>query len=327
MPDLLKSLGIDVYALTDSDSDDARTFTTYAGYWSSLRDHVQDAFGPYPYTRLLAELESRGLSRLASKPAACDTNPLRKLLLNAWSSELALHIVDLDDTKRVWLENQWAHVKAYYAASHMARAWLLARDGNVPENHAALLRAISAQASGMHLYPPPWSLCCEALHPAPTYLGFPRTPATGFSNLAAVVDRHDRTAMMLRTTRERDVERLVGIVKRKRRLRKAPKGEHVRQDAALAATTVFDFAWRMRTRSNYGDPAMFYVGTLSAERAQDYAVAIRSFTAATMFLFEALVTQKARQLVTETAVHFISRDRAQIADAVLAPRLRELGLI
>ena len=326
MRDLLKSLGIDVYALADSDTDDARTFTTYAGYWSALREHVQEEFGPYPYPRLLAELESRGLSRLSSKPAACDKEPLRKLLLNAWS-ELALHSVDLKDAKRVWLENQWAHVKAYYAASRMAGAWLLARDGHVPENHAGLLRAVSAQISGMRLYPAPWSLCCVALHPAPAYVGFPREPATGFSNLASEVDRYDRTAMMLRTTRERDVERLVGIVKRHRRMRRAPNGEQARQDAALAATTVFDFAWRMRTRSNYGDPAMFYVGTLSPDRAQDYAVGIRSFTAATMFLFEALVTQKARQLVAETAIHFISRDRAQIADTVLAPRLRELGLI
>jgi hypothetical protein len=83
----------------------------------------------------------------------------------------------------------------------------------------------------------------------------------------------------------------------------------------------------MCTRSNYGDPAMFYVGTLSLERAQDYAVAIRTFTGATIFLFEALLAQKAHRLVAETAIHFISRDRAQIADRILAPRLRELGLI
>jgi hypothetical protein len=327
MPDLLKSLGIDVFALTDSDTDEARTFTTYAGYWSALGQHIEEEYGAYPYPRLLLELESRGLSRLASKPASCDEKPLRELLLNAWSSELALHSVNLDDAKRLWLENQWAQVKAYYAASRVAGAWLLARDGNVPDNHSGLLRAIAAQVSGTRLYPAPWSLCCSALRPAPAYRGFPCEPSTGFSNLAANVNRHDRTAMMLRTTRERDVERQVDVVKRQRRTRRSPNGEYARQDASLAPTTVFDFAWRMRTRSNYGDPAMFYVGTLSPERAQDYALAIRAFTGATMFLFEALVAQKARRLVAETAVHFISRDRAQIADQVLAPRLRGLELL
>lgn len=275
----------------------------------------------------MAELESRGLARLASKPASCDKKPLRELLLNAWSSELALHSVDLNDAKRLWLENQWAQVKAYYASSRVAGAWLLARDGNVPENHSGLLRAIAAQVSAMRLYPMPWALCCTSLVPSPTYSGFASEPSTGFSNLASDVDRHDRTAMMLRTTRERDVDRQVQVVKRQRRRQRAPKGEYARQDLVLAPTTVFDFAWRMRTRSNYGDPAMFYVGTLSPERAQDYAVAIRAFTGATMFLFEALVAQKARTLVAETAFHFISRDRAQIADRTLVPRLRELGLI
>ena len=72
---------------------------------------------------------------------------------------------------------------------------------------------------------------------------------------------------------------------------------------------------------------MFYVGTLSADRAQDYAASIRTFTAATMFLFEALLAQKAKKLVSDTAVHFTARDRAQIADQVIVPRLKVLGLI
>jgi hypothetical protein len=44
-----------------------------------------------------------------------------------------------------------------------------------------------------------------------------------------------------------------------------------------------------------------------------------------MFLFEAMVSEKARKLVTETAVHFTSRDRAKIADQVLVPRLKALA--
>jgi hypothetical protein len=325
MPDVLESLGLDVYALTDADTDEARTFTTYSGYWLALVEHLEQEFGMFPYPELLAELERRGVIKLASKQTACDEQQLRSLLLNAWSSELAMYDVDLDNP-RLWLSNQWAQVKSYYASTRMAGAWLLARDGNAPESHAGLLRAISAQVVGQRLYPCPWSLCCRSRYPRAQYLGFPRQPE-GVSSLAANVDRHDRTAMMLRTTRERDIERLVEIVKKKRRLGRAPKGESVRQDAALAPTTVFDFAWRMRYRSNYGDPAMFYVGTLTADRARDYAAAIRTFTGATMFLFEAFVSQKAKAAVAEAAVHFASRDRSQIADQVIVPRLKVLGLI
>jgi hypothetical protein len=325
MPDLLKSLGLDVYALTDSDTDEARTFTTYSGYWLALVEHVEREFGMFPYPDLLAELERRSLTNLASKQAACDEDQLRSLLLNAWSSELAMYDVELDNP-RLWLSNQWAQVKSYYASTRMAGAWLLTRDGKAPENHAGLLRAMSAQVAAQRLYPSPWSLCCTRRYPAAEYAGFPREPES-VSALAANVDRHDRSAMMLRTTRERDIERLVEIVKMKRRLERAPNGESLRQDKALVPTTVFDFAWRMRHRSNYGDPAMFYVGTLTADRARDYAAAIRTFTGATMFLFEAFVSQKAKAVVADAAVHFTSRDRSKIADQVIVPRLKVLSLI
>jgi DNA-binding transcriptional regulator YbjK len=106
-----------------------------------------------------------------------------------------------------------------------------------------------------------------------------------------------------------------------------PNGEFARQDGALAATTVFDFAWRMRTRSNYGDPAMYYVGTLDAERSRTYAEAVRAWNSATMFVFEALIAQRARQLLEDVAVHFISRDRSKLADELIVPRLRALGLL
>ena len=106
-----------------------------------------------------------------------------------------------------------------------------------------------------------------------------------------------------------------------------PNGEFDRQDARLAPTTVFDFAWRTRTRSNYGDPAMFYVGTLTPDRSRQYAEAIRLFTAATMFLFEAMIVQRAHGLLRDTAVHFISRDRSRLAEQIMVPRLQTLGLL
>jgi hypothetical protein len=236
-----------------------------------------------------------------------------------------MYDVELDNP-RLWLSNQWAQVKAYYANTRMATAWLLARDGHAPENHARLLRAIGAQVTAQRIYPRPWSLCCTSRYPAPAYSGFVQEPAV-VSPLAASTDCSDRTAMMLRTTREREIDRLVEEVKRQRRLRRAPNGESRRQDDALRPTTIFDFAWRMRHRSNYGDPAMFYVGTLTAERAGQYAAAIRTVTGATMFLFEAFLSQKSKAIVADAAVHFTSRDRSKIADQVVVPRLRVLDLL
>jgi hypothetical protein len=325
MSSLVDPGGFDVFALTDADTDEARTFTTYSGYWLALVEHVEHQFGMFPYPKLLAELNARGLTSLASKPSRTNHESLRGLLLNAWSSELAMYDVELNNP-RLWLSNQWAQVKAYYANTRMATAWLMARDGNAPDNHARLLRAISAQVTQQQLFPCPWSLCCTSRFPEAKYTGF-AAPPRPISSLALNGDRYDRTAMMLRTTREREIERLVNETKKQRRLKRAPNGETTKQDRTLRATTVFDFAWRMRHRSNYGDPAMFYVGTLTPERARTYAAAIRTFTGATMFIFEAMVSQKARATVADAAVHFTSRDRSKLADQVIVPRLRVLGLI
>ena len=72
---------------------------------------------------------------------------------------------------------------------------------------------------------------------------------------------------------------------------------------------------------------MFYVGTLDATRSTAYASAMRTFTSATMFVLEALVAQKARKTLTDAAVHFMSRDRAQLSDQILLPRLQAIGLL
>jgi hypothetical protein len=66
---------------------------------------------------------------------------------------------------------------------------------------------------------------------------------------------------------------------------------------------------------------------LHPARSQAYAAAVRAWNTATMFVFEALIAQRARHVLEETAVHFISRDRSTLADDLIVPRLRALGLL
>jgi hypothetical protein len=317
----------DVYALLDADTDEARSFTTYLGYWACLSNHVVDIYGAEPFDGLLAEMHTRRLASLGGSRSGCDRDQLADLLLNAWTSELALHLVELENTERLWLANHSAPVHAYFATSRAASAWQLVRNSVPVESHAALLRAASSDIFVPRpKYPLPWSLCCTALKPKVSYHGFPANPSH-VSNLAANADPHDRCAMLLRTTRHREVKRLVEQLKKERHLDRAPNGTYRAKDAGLSATTVFDFMWRARKRSNYGDPAMFYVGTLTPNRSRVFAASVRQFTAATMFVFEAMIAQRARDTLIDSATHFISRDRARLADHVLGPRLRALGLL
>jgi hypothetical protein len=297
------------------------------GYWTCLADHLQYCYGDDCAQNLLAELRSRASFRkLSGKGKPANPDDVRKLLLNGWTSELRLNLIGLDDEKRLILANHGAPVDAYYATSRQATAWLCARDGIAPATHRGLLNAVAAQITGSNLYPAPWNLYCSAVEPQGVYAGF-STPPGRCSNLAATADRDDRAAMLLRTTRSRGLDERVKEEKQRLKLKRAPNGERKRQDQRLPATTVFDFAWRMRTRSNYGDPAMFYVGALGHERARIYAAAVRAWTNATMFLFEALLAQRAKTLLEEAAVHFISRDQSELAETLIVPRLQTLGLL
>ncbi len=217
-------------------------------------------------------------------------------------------------------------IDSYYATTRHAMAWLLARDGVAPTTHRGLLNAIAAQVTGSRLYPAPWNLCCTALTPQAAYSGFSIPPGT-CSNLAMTADRNDRAAMLLRTTRGRELDKRIEVVKQQKKLTRAPTGERIRQDQQLAATTIFDFAWRMRARSNYGDPAMFYVGSLGHDRSRAYAAAVRTWTSTTMLLFEALIAQRSKSVLEDAALHFISRDHSVLAETLIVPRLQALGML
>jgi hypothetical protein len=325
----LRFTDLDLFALLDADTDEARTFTTYLGYWVSLAEHIQENYGDDVPAGMLAALQRRrSFVRIGNqpKPTGAIASETRSLLLNGWTSELRLHLIEAVDTGRLWLANHGAPVDSYYATSRHASAFLVMHNGAVPTTHRGLLNAISALVTGPRQLPPPWDLHCLAVHPRPAYGGFPVPPGP-CTNLARTADRDARVAMLLRTTRERGVREQVEKTKQRLKRRRAPNGEYEKRDRLLDATTVFDFAWRMRTRSNYGDPAMFYVGTLHEGRSRAYAEAIRAWNTATMFLFEALIAQRAKAVLEEAAVHFISRDRSGLADQLIVPRLLALGLL
>jgi hypothetical protein len=167
---------------------------------------------------------------------------------------------------------------------------------------------------------------CPTIHPA-SWGGTPMAPSA-CSNLTIGLDPIDGIGKMLSTTRRKRVEGLVIDEKQKLGLVRARSGSKKRLDIALESTTVFDFAWRSRTRSNYGDPSMFYVGALGdQDRASQFIGSIRTWTNATMLLFEAFIAQKARADIVDAAVHYMSRDRTKISDGILGERLRALHLL
>lgn len=325
MPRISLSRGLDVFALIDADSDEAKGFTTYLGYWDGLARLIDDVYGPDPAPAIVAEMLSRkAVKKLQAKKFTGDTRELASVLLNGWAQEVALYAVD-DDDPRLMLQNLWNNVYAYYAVSSSARAFLMVRQGSAPDNHRRTLTALSGLVTDSFLFPTPWGLACTCEQNL-AFGGFPREPAE-CSNLEVAADPLDIVAKALKTTRRREVQRRVDQAKTEQKLDRAPRGLRESIEDRLEATTLFEFMWRNRTRSNYGDPSMFYVGSLSEDRSRRYVQGVRSVTAASMLVFETLVAQRAPGVLLDAAVHFMSRDRSQLSDLLIGDRLRTIGLL
>lgn len=317
---------LDVFSVVDADTDEAKAFLTYLGYVRGIDALICDAWGDLSFDAVVAAMDSSGrLRRMRGRRYVGPEGIVTSLLLNSWLTELHLHTPDTTDAGVIRIANHMASVYAYYATTRSATAWLQVLNNAAPTTHAALLKQMAKLISGStDLYPEPWGMRCTALYPTPVYAGFASPPGP-CSNLARASNPYDIVGMCLRTTRGRQVKEAVNERKRQLRRAKAPRGEKQRCDQSVPPTTVFNFLWRARTRSNYGDPAMFYMGALGDDDVLAYHRALRRITAGTCFVFEALIAQRAPELLINAATHFITRDRSRLSDDVLLPRLSALG--
>lgn len=325
MPRIVFS-NVDVFAFLDADSAEAKGFRTYLGYVTAIDTLVRDNWPSLDFSDLQRVLEPE-LRRMRGKRYNGPVAPVQSLLVNGWLTELHLHTVNHHDSGIIRIANHMAPMYSYYATTRSASAYLTVQTGSAPTTHAAVLKQLAKLIEGNpRRFPDPWNLRCTSLTPSIGYASFPTHPAR-CSNLSQAANPYDAVAMALRTTRKRQLDKLVAASKQQLKVSRAPKGESARRDKALEPTNLFDFLWRVRTRSNYGDPAMFFMGALGASDVLGYHQALRRITAGTCFLFEAFLCQRAPQLVMDAATHFISRDRSRLSDQILLPRLAALGLV
>lgn len=318
---------LDVYALMDADTDEAKQFQTYRFYWLQLERHLVANYGSDLNAALVAELRPRKAYRsLSSSQFAGDTDGLTHLLHNSWSNELMLYAVD-DDDPRLLTAVQWHNVYAYYATGMSALAWLLVRDGVAPSAHRGLLDGLAAQVGGGRLFPEPWNL--HLLQSSPPRWGGFVAPPNECHNLSSVesVEPVDAIGKLLKTTRGKVLDGRCAK-HRSRAGGRLPNGTKSRIDDALGPTTIFEFVWRSRTRANYGSPAMFFKGSLgNLDSCVSYVNALKIFSNATMLLFESFIGQRARSTLADAATEFIARDRSRRSDQLVGERLRQLGYL
>jgi hypothetical protein len=280
-------------------------FETYKNYLQSLSVYIKMHFGAAPncFDKLKTKCIQRGIFsgvQTTTLPAGT-LEKIKKLLFNAWNTELVLALPASISAEFIKFANHWSPVQAYYALYLALQAYFRSIGMQAPpRDHAASLNTISAQIC---VFPPFWNVCCSG---EPTLKGaqYPNIPSgvvvKDISPLTTPAPQEfwDWYGMLLRTTRKRQFEKKLRDSGRQfktkgGRPRKRFTAQQKRQVlAALRPTTVFDFLYRLRIRSNYEDADAFILGTMSQTDAREFNEALQAVTASTLFLIELHIARR-----------------------------------
>lgn len=264
------------------------TFRTYRNYLVAWARYIEEEY-PEKSDLVKAVVNLRGFQRIKRKKDF-DSEKLFKLLRNAWFTEIQLHLSG-SDADFMRYSNHWAPVQAYYAVFLELSALFVASNSDIKQSHAAILHTISSWIRSRKFFVRPWSLRVEGYSKNLGYLNFPHQPAK-ISSLSSghSVAPLDSIAMLLRTTRERQLER-----KRAEWLQSNPNRKKLsptqRQKWAkdLPPTTLFDAFYRLRIRSNYEDADAFLMGTGDFYDAEEFAKSLKQIVFNTLLSLELLI--------------------------------------
>lgn len=212
---------------------------------------------------------------------------------------------------------------SWYAVHHVGRAFAAASRQTVPHNHLALMHDLARTVVTRGLLPLPWGAWCE---------GCPQLGSHRFRGIEQVKTVHvlsapdatiakNRLAMLLRTTRAKDLEKAFeGLRKRKGKGAAGPgrlsREEKLSHAERFAPTTVFDFLYRLRTRASYGEADMFVLGSRDQADARRFALALALVCDATVAALESLISlYVGPQELAEAAVRYTDRTGSTLVGA------------
>jgi hypothetical protein len=295
------------------------SFETYLSYLGNINSWLRELYGERIYPQLIAtmgELPSvRGVQRReTANPSADITRSLRI----AWANELRLHIAAANGFDLLPAVLHGAAHDAYYAVYHGARAYFEASRQTVGDRHAAALAALSTAVHQQRLFPVPWSVWCLG-GPGRSSMTIGGCPADAPAALAAL----SSLKKSLYTTRERQIAQKKEDVRLREGRSRVNATTAARMAAQLRATTVFDFMWRLRIRSDYRDAESFLEGISIIDSAVSYHRSISTITSATLATLELLVASYAGvDLYRSAAQGFVGQTNG--APAALQERLRTI---
>ncbi len=288
--------------------DPVKPFRTHSNYIDAFATLCSGAQNRLSLSRSKIYFEcSERLKRqaISSKGSSPNIDLTRRCLEHAWATEFLLNIQEtlITDDEIIRLSNNWNVVQTYYVFYHATQAVAVAKGFARPESHPktqVLFRSFWAERP---LSIAPWSLA---------------TGHNGHINIPATVNIDDAihswsacnstscwslSILALRTTREAKLSEAYekkGADKRRElkqnattsllKVMKLSSKEKAEIEAKTPATTLMDYLYRLRIRSNYVDSSMFSDGPEDS-LSSNYLRSNLSIICGTFLLLTELVVQ------------------------------------
>lgn len=303
-----------------------KAFTVHKNYLSSINLYILETYGPHPYVlnNLIARQRSlTGYAKLQARNLD-GQDAIAQYMKMCWTSELQLRLSEVQDEGWIRYSNAWAPVHAYFAVYMAIQTWFAANMmSQLAGDHTSSLKTISNQISNRELFPRPWSVSCSGCVPLEDarYARVPldENPGEEVEVLSSpsLGMFWPRYCTMLRTTRERRLERNFRAWKKSRGRRRMNRSEKLAVAKNLPPTTLFDFYWRLRIRASYREVDSFLTWNVSDPEHVEFRSALIAVTAATCALLESLIVATgARNLYKETSEQFLGSVDGTMVNAV-----------
>lgn len=252
---------------------------------------------------------------------------LSQILRNAWMTEVLTRLATVSPQYASYA-NLWLPVQAYYSAYLGLRALFLACGRQVPNDHANTLRTIARDIERRPgLFAFPWRTICTG-NPNSNQVEYHNLPAGVVIGMASSLANHhnvefaDSYGMLLRTTRKRLVDACCEKWKKDNCRQRIPGSERIRIAANLAPTSLFDFLYRMRLRSNYSDADSFLLTLHLENDAQELSSAIVNIVWHNAFMIELLICRYlGKNAFTRIVDEFRKHDTSGTATRTVCARL------
>ena len=279
-------------------SDPLRALQTYSGYATAWRIAAIRR-------RTILERQQKVTSFQQLKPARhIDAGLVRNHLLRG---HLTLQLIETIPVTRhtefAMVSALWLPVQSYYAVHGYGMAALAAIGHTLPNTHATFVRCC-AEAVVKRFFPEPFSLRLSGgyggsgfLDPVIKGLASPQSGGTMVSNLATptLTTHYAHIIRSLDTTRKRLIEkRFAGFRRKPPKSTKAKRRNVTKIEKRTTAnkmhdTTIVDYLYRVRLRSNYEDPEMFVFEEDTGSTIIQFVIDTQAVVSHVCALLEAIV--------------------------------------